>query len=90
MSSLGYFSLPLFAQPFASPIRAESRIEAIDWVKRIVEIIGNLGNLVGASLLQNRGHIHHSGDGVGVVYEVRGDSEAVWLVRLVYLVYFVY
>ncbi len=45
---------------------------AIDWVKRIVGIIGSLGNLVWASLLQNRGHIHHSGDGVGAVCEVGG------------------
>jgi hypothetical protein len=53
------------------PIRAESRIIAIDWVKRIVGIIGSLGNLVWASLLQNRGRIHHSGDGVGALCEGR-------------------
>ena len=47
---------------------------AIDWVKRIVGIIGSLGNLVWASLLQNRGHIHHSGDGVGAPC-VRGGYE---------------
>ncbi len=45
---------------------------AIDWVKRIIGIMGSLGNLVEASLLQNRRHIHHSGDGVGAVCEVRG------------------
>jgi hypothetical protein len=50
---------------------------AIDWGKRIVGIIGNLGNLLRASLLQNRGHIHHSGNGVGAVCEVGGSSEAV-------------
>ena len=42
---------------------------AIDWVKRIIGIIGSLGYLVWGSLLQNRGCIHHSGDGVGAVYE---------------------
>jgi len=45
---------------------------AIDWGKRIVEIIGSLGNLVWASLLQNRGRIHHSGDGVEAVCEGGG------------------
>jgi hypothetical protein len=54
----------------------------MDWGKRIVGIIGSLGNLVWASLLQNRGHIHHSGDGVGAVCEGKGGgSEAVYLVR---------
>jgi hypothetical protein len=67
MSSLGYFSLSPSAQPFASPILAKA-VAAIDWVKRIVEIMGCLGNLVSASLLQNRGHIHHSGVCVGVVW----------------------
>ncbi len=43
---------------------------AIDWVQRIVGIIGSLGNLVRASLQQNRGRIHHSGDCVGAVCEV--------------------
>jgi len=46
---------------------------AIDWVKRIVETISSLGNLVRASLLQNRGHIHHSGDGMEAVW--RGGYE---------------
>jgi hypothetical protein len=48
---------------------------AIDWGKWIVGIIGSLGNLVWASLLQSRGHIHHSGDGVGAVCEGRGWRE---------------
>ena len=55
---------------------------AIDWGKRIVGIIGSLGNLVWASLLQSRRRIHHSGDGVGAVCEVGGGgSEAVYPVR---------
>jgi hypothetical protein len=66
MSSLGYFSLSPSATPFASPILAKA-VAAIDWVKRIVGIMGCLGNLVRASLLQNRGHIHHSRDGVEIV-----------------------
>jgi hypothetical protein len=41
----------------------------MDWGKRIVEIIGSLGNLVWASLLQNRGHIHHSVEDVGALCE---------------------
>ena len=44
---------------------------AIDWVKRIVGIIGSPGNLVRASLLQNRGRIHYSGNDVGAVCERR-------------------
>jgi hypothetical protein len=44
---------------------------AIDWGKRTVGIIGSLGILLRASLLQNRGSIHHSGDGVGAVCERR-------------------
>ena len=38
---------------------------AIDWVKRIVGIIGSLGNLVWTSLLQNQRRIHHSVENVG-------------------------
>jgi hypothetical protein len=44
---------------------------AIDWGKRTVGIIGSLGILLRASLLQNRGSIHHSGDGVGALCEMR-------------------
>src|SRR6266850_710501 len=53
-------------------IRAESRIVAIDWVKRIVGIIGSPDNLVWASLLQNRGRIHHSVEDVGALCEGGG------------------
>ncbi len=53
--------------------------------------IGSLGNLKCASLLQNRGHIHHSEDGVGAVRKSgRGGPETVYLVCLVYLVDLVY
>ena len=57
---------------------------AIDWGKRIVEIIGSLGNLVWASLLQNRGRIHHSGDGVEAVCE-GGQRQSIWCAGLSYL-----
>ena len=44
---------------------------AIDWVKRIVGIIGSLGNLVWTSLLQSRRRIHHFGGDVGAL---RGEG----------------
>jgi len=47
-----------------------------------VRSIGSRGNLKCASLLQNRGHIHHSEDGVGVVGEV-GERRQVYLVCFV-------
>src|SRR5437773_4014496 len=61
------------------PIHAESRIVAIDWVKRIVGIIGSLGNLVWTSLLQNRGRIHHSVEDVGALCEERAiQRQSIW------------
>jgi hypothetical protein len=56
-------------------IRAENRVVAIDWGKRIVEIIGSLSKLICASLLQNRRCIHHFEDGVGAGRQVEnGDA----------------
>jgi len=58
----------------------------IDWVKRIVGVMGSLGNLVWASLLQNRRHIHHSGDGVGAVCEAMAiQRRSIWCAGLSYL-----
>ena len=54
---------------------------AIDWGKRTVGIIGSLGILLRASLLQNRGSIHHSGDGVGALCEAgRIQRQCSWFV----------
>jgi hypothetical protein len=64
MSSLGSFSPSHYTRRLFPLIRAEHRIEAIDWVKGVDKIIGSFGHLVWASLLENRRHIHHSGDGV--------------------------
>ena len=44
---------------------------AIDWVKRIVGIIGSLGNLVWTSLLESQRRIHHSVEHVGARCEGR-------------------
>jgi hypothetical protein len=60
---------------------------AIDRVKWIVGIIGSPGNLVGASLLQNRGSIHHSEDGVGAVCE-RGGVER-QSIRFIWSIWFI-
>ena len=56
---------------------------AIDWGKRIVGIIGSLGNLVRASLLQSRRRIHHSVDDVGAWCEGRAiQRQSIWCAGL--------
>ena len=67
------------------PIRTESRIEAIDWVKRVVGIMGSLSDLMRESLQQNHGRIHCFGDGVGLCVRWEAtDLSGAW-VRLVSL-----
>jgi hypothetical protein len=61
---------------------------AIDWGKRIVGIMGSPGNLLRASLLQNGGSIHHSGDGVGAVCEVGDGTQkrfiwSIWFIQFI-------
>ncbi len=51
---------------------------AIDWVKRIVGIIGSLGNLVWTSLLQSRRRIHHFGGDVGALRGEGGGEKSEW------------
>ena len=49
---------------------------AINWGKRIMGIMGSLSNLMSASLLQNRGCIHHFGDRVAGPSVVEGGGDA--------------
>ena len=49
----------------------------VDWIKRIVGIIGSLGNLVWTSLLQSQRRIHHSVENVGARCEGRAIQSSV-------------
>jgi hypothetical protein len=62
----------------------------IDWVKRIVGIIGSLGNLVWTSLLQSQRRIHHSVENVGARCEGRAiQRQCSWFVWSIWFISFI-